>query len=184
MRHPRSGARGVLGRAVRGPIGSGPQLSRSLRPIRRGEPGGVRPPHAGGGSRLYHTLRPGGRREFLPARALVELDVAVVATARLGQLARASAWGQWWQQAQCPAARVELEHGSVELVALLDTGNRLTAPLTGLPVMVVECGALDDLIPHEFRLASGADPRAGAGQELPTAPGPPGSAHSVPRYRQ
>jgi stage II sporulation protein GA (sporulation sigma-E factor processing peptidase) len=53
--------------------------------------------------------------------------------------------------------RVELEGDSVEIDALVDTGNSLRDPLTGTPVAVVEAGALRRLLPPglERTLATG-----------------------------
>lgn len=121
---------------------------------------------AAGAAFAAHFALAGGRDISQPV-AWWTLGGAAVATTLLGWVLPGLARSHQWQKAQCLNVRVELEQDSVELVALLDTGNRLTDPLTGLPVMVVECGALGDLVPREFRLASGADPLSWAKEELP-----------------
>jgi len=121
---------------------------------------------AAGAAFAAHFALTGGGDLSQPV-AWWKLGGAVMAAAILGWSLSGLARGHQWQRTQCLAARVELEQASVEMVALLDTGNRLTDPLTGLPVMVVECGALGDLLPPAFRLAFGADPLALASQKLP-----------------
>ncbi len=48
-------------------------------------------------------------------------------------------------------ARLVLGERAVELTALVDTGNTLTDPVSGRPVMVAEGESLGDLFPGEYR---------------------------------
>lgn len=51
---------------------------------------------------------------------------------------------------QVPLA-VELEGSRVEVKALVDTGNSLTDPLTGYPVIVMEYSVLEEILPAHLR---------------------------------
>jgi len=61
-------------------------------------------------------------------------------------------------------ARILLAGRSVELTALVDTGNTLTDPISGRPAMVAEGACLSQLFPREHRPtpADLADPAGGA----------------------
>lgn len=47
--------------------------------------------------------------------------------------------------------KIAFDNRSIDLSALLDTGNSLKDPLTNIPVMVVEFKALEELLPTEIR---------------------------------
>ena len=53
------------------------------------------------------------------------------------------------------SARLHLEDRSLELTALVDTGNRLTDPVSGQMVMVAEGNVLAPLFPKEYRPRTG-----------------------------
>jgi stage II sporulation protein GA (sporulation sigma-E factor processing peptidase) len=72
----------------------------------------------------------------------------------LGAYRRGRATAQW-----CLPAELEVEGRRTRLLALIDTGNRLADPFTGAPVMVVELGAVGQLLPGEVRELC-RDPRA------------------------
>jgi len=52
--------------------------------------------------------------------------------------------------------RIRLSDKTVELLALMDTGNGLRDPLSGTPVVVVEAAALAEVLPPVVRQAIGA----------------------------
>lgn len=60
---------------------------------------------------------------------------------------------QQWRRSHCLPVEVVVGAGRVQLVALLDTGNQLSDPLTGLPVIVAEHAVLAPLLPAELALA-------------------------------
>ncbi|MEW6522532.1 MAG: sigma-E processing peptidase SpoIIGA [Bacillota bacterium] len=95
------------------------------------------------------------------------LGVAVLAMALPARVVWGLSQGYQWQRAQCFSARVEMGDASVDVMALLDTGNRLTDPLTGLPVMVVEHDAVRELLPQQVRSASAEDLLEMVGHEFP-----------------
>ncbi|HHW30434.1 MAG TPA: sigma-E processing peptidase SpoIIGA [Clostridiaceae bacterium] len=47
--------------------------------------------------------------------------------------------------------KISFENQSIDLSALIDTGNSLYDPLTNMPVVVVEYGAIKDILPQEIR---------------------------------
>ncbi|MEG6616441.1 sigma-E processing peptidase SpoIIGA [Peptococcaceae bacterium 1198_IL3148] len=68
--------------------------------------------------------------------------------------------GQWgslvhrkrvWQQQFKRDVTIKISDQQVQLQGLLDTGNGLTDPLTGLPVMVVEYQAVKPILPMEIK---------------------------------
>ena len=75
-------------------------------------------------------------------------------------------------------ARLRLGERQVELTALLDTGNTLTDPASGRPVLVAEGERVAHLFPADHR------PGAPARRDPTTPPNPLGPGEGSPRVRQ
>ncbi len=74
------------------------------------------------------------------------LGVAGLGLGMLGLYRRRRAAAAW-----CLTAEIEVEGRAVLVKALVDTGNRLTDPFSGAPVMVVELDSVQHLLPPEIR---------------------------------
>lgn len=76
------------------------------------------------------------------------LSVMLASFAGCSVISQQRRWLDTWE------TELELEAfgGNVKLKTLIDTGNRLSEPVSGLPVIVAEEAALGDILPREFYL--------------------------------
>ena len=88
------------------------------------------------------------------ATLLLTVPVTLIAGCR-GYTALRRAWSRESFRARL---QVSAAGRRAELTALIDTGNDLTEPLTGLPVVVADYRALAALLPERLRQAWTADP--------------------------
>lgn len=97
---------------------------------------------------------PGGLTSVRWAALLMALPVALI-VARRSYAALRRAWSRDNFQARL---QVEAAGRRASLTALIDTGNDLTEPLSGLPVVVADYRALVGLLPERLRQAWNAAP--------------------------
>ncbi len=91
---------------------------------------------AGGAERLFRFLPPGPARA-LPCAGTGALLIGMMLTARHPHR-------DGWQI----SLLVRVEGRTVRIPALIDTGNRLREPLSGLPVLIAEAGLLAGALPR------------------------------------
>ncbi|ADU50987.1 peptidase U4 sporulation factor SpoIIGA [Thermaerobacter marianensis DSM 12885] len=123
---------------------------------------------AGGAMAVLSLAAGRGLPAGAPALALVPAVAAVLATGRY--------FWQAWRRRSLPGPlyvtlRVACEGRSLDLPALVDTGNQLRDPLTGLAVVVVEEQAVAPLLPPGLRQAVAAGDDIAAWARAATACG-------------
>jgi stage II sporulation protein GA (sporulation sigma-E factor processing peptidase) len=98
-------------------------------------------------------LTPGGAAIILGRRATRLLPVGLLLAGIVAALAgRAFAAGAR-RKSQCVEATVEVDGRSTSFCGLVDTGNELCDPVSGLPVLVAEASVLAPVVPGEWREA-------------------------------
>ena len=99
---------------------------------------------AGAAFAIHHMQQP----YFSAVRWWVPL-VAVGAAVLPARLAWQALLTQRWEEKNCVQVTVVVGKKTAHLVALLDTGNQLCDPLTGLPVLVAEQTALEGVLEEQ-----------------------------------
>ncbi len=94
-----------------------------------------------GAAFTIHNLQ----QPFSPVRWWVPL-AAIGAAALPARLAWQALLAQRWEEKHCVRVTVVVGEKAVSLTALMDTGNQLSDPLTGLPVLVAEQSALEEVL--------------------------------------